>query len=236
MGVRVNPLELPLPNLHCHAHWARSHFDTLIIILQLVHPAYTLTLCTCLSPSLSTPFTQMAFLLVQVLCSCCFLMKVCYSSGSAVTGRMKWPATYLGPMHAVIPPALWSPFLSTCGAGYMLGKTKKKKMSRRSPLVSSPIYLPSLNVACSTESAFRITSDKLARGGRDLETSTGLVTSTTSSGSTRLVAASPCISLSRCSQWKCSNLCPSTTVPSSCIMTCMSQETKWLPRIHAAII
>ena len=103
MGVRVNPLEPPLPtgltNLYCHAHWARSHFDTLMIILHLIHPAYTLTLCTCLSPSLSTPFTQMAFLLVQVLCSCCFLMKVCYSSGSAVTGRMKWPATYLGPMQ-----------------------------------------------------------------------------------------------------------------------------------------
>ena len=145
MGVRVNPLEPPplptgLTNLHCHAHWARSHFDTLIIILQLVHPAHTLTLCTPHFPC--TPFTQMAFLLVQVLCSCCFLMKVCCSSGSAVTSRMKWPATYLGPMHAVIPPALWSPFLSTCscGAGYMLGKTKKKKMSRRSPLVSSPIY------------------------------------------------------------------------------------------------
>ena len=101
MGVRVNPLEPPLPtgltNLHCHAHWARSHFDTLIIILQLVHPAHTLTLCTPHFPC--TPFTQMAFLLVQVLCSCCFLMKVCYSSGSAVTGRMKWPATYLGPMQ-----------------------------------------------------------------------------------------------------------------------------------------
>ena len=68
----------------------------------------------------------------------------------------------------------------------MLGKTKKKKNVEEVSARFQP-YLPSLNLACSTESAFRITSDKLARGGRDLETSTGLVTSTTSSGSTRLV-------------------------------------------------
>lgn len=59
----------------------------------------------------------------------------------------------------------------------MLAKKKKEKKNVEEVSARFQLYLPSLNVACSTESAFRITSDKLARGGRDLETSTGLVTS-----------------------------------------------------------